>query len=390
MEFGRMKRIQQTTFVLLATLLLGTGCAGLGGDWNKHLPWGDAEPRKDESKYQKPVRIVAIWSPAIYNRPGQTPTRGFGGRLYFYNAANDAIPVDGSLTVYAYDDSLGKAASNTPTRRFAFTAEQFKKHFSETEIGASYSVWVPWDDVGQPRIEIGLVPVFADAKGERVAGQQSRNFLPGPRDPDVQMKIETFNNTPVVIRNDRPPVPFTPQGETTATATQYAVQQTSYQTDPRGVPVEPAGPTAAVAPSLQTMSIDLPGSMSDRLARVAPQSPIMRRAVQPANIQSNFVASVPVIGQSPYPSAAQASEHALRNSAMSTEAREWMDRVPRPWTPPDPRQARYERPRSPVPSGPNPSPASDPLLSPPYPAGQPSLPPSSPQFGPPAALPGAW
>ena len=126
-----------------------------------------APPEVVESKYPKPVRVAAVWSPAVLNTAGKTPTRGFGGRLYFYDAANKAVPVEGQLVVYAYNDSQPNKTSKTPDRKYAFTPEQFTEHFSPTDMGASYSIWVPWDEVGGTQAEISLVPIFTASRSPR-------------------------------------------------------------------------------------------------------------------------------------------------------------------------------------------------------------------------------
>src|SRR5688500_3775891 len=82
-----MCHLRLTALVLFATLA-AAGCKSIGSDWSQHLPWADSETKQAERNYQQPVRMVAIWSPAVYNQPGKPPTRGFGGRLYFYNGEN--------------------------------------------------------------------------------------------------------------------------------------------------------------------------------------------------------------------------------------------------------------------------------------------------------------
>ncbi len=93
--------------------------------------------------------MVAIWTEDTLVQPGKTVTRGFGGRIYFYNEKSQAIPVEGELIVYGYDDSSAASAhsltSNVEaTKKFAFTPEQFTQHFSQSDLGASYSIWIPW------------------------------------------------------------------------------------------------------------------------------------------------------------------------------------------------------------------------------------------------------
>lgn len=170
---------------------LASGCAGTAKSWTPALPWAAEKPSQiSEGKYQTPVKMVALWSPALYNNPGQPATRGFGGRLYFYNAKNEAVPVQGQLVVYCFDDTNKTSDHKQADKRVAFTPEQFSGHFSPTELGASYSVWVPWDAVGNPQAEISMVPIFTSATGQVVMGQQSLGLLPGPETPPQEKRVE--------------------------------------------------------------------------------------------------------------------------------------------------------------------------------------------------------
>src|SRR6187402_2845531 len=80
------------------------GCTTLDGNWKKPWPWSSGKNLK-EAKAEGPATLAAIWTPDILTQPGKPPTRGFGGRLYFYNKENQAIPVEGQLMVYGYDDT---------------------------------------------------------------------------------------------------------------------------------------------------------------------------------------------------------------------------------------------------------------------------------------------
>jgi hypothetical protein len=137
-----------------------------------------------ESQYPQAEKLVTIWSDAVYTQPGQKPTRGFGGRLYFYNSDNNTVPVEGQLVVYAYDDSAPGNLATKPSRKFVFTPEQFTAHYTPSDLGASYSVWIPWDEVGGVRKSVSLLPVFTCTSGKIVMGQQSINVLQG-KTPEV-------------------------------------------------------------------------------------------------------------------------------------------------------------------------------------------------------------
>ncbi len=179
----------------VAALTVG-GCSALNKDhwpadtarrsWNP-AHWFDKE-------YQTPQSIAVIWSPEVLTVPGQPTTRGFGGRIYFYNAKSQAIPVDGDLIVYAYrttdehrkDADLKVAAD----KKFVFAAEQLTRHFSPSQLGASYSIWVPWGDSDGFREEITLIPTFKSKDGGILQGAPAKVFLPGkPRDGEETLPL---------------------------------------------------------------------------------------------------------------------------------------------------------------------------------------------------------
>ena len=157
----------------LAIVLL-CGCANL--DWRRPIPWRSASERKTET----PVKLVGNWNEAILRTPGQRPVRGFGGRVLFYGQQNGhPIEVDGSVVVYAFEESGRDSGSAAPDRKFVFPAHLLEKHFSESKLGPSYSFWLPWDEVGGERKEISLIVRFEPEEGPVIVGAQSKNLLPG-------------------------------------------------------------------------------------------------------------------------------------------------------------------------------------------------------------------
>lgn len=164
----------------LAVILASSGCQTIDLT-PKKWPWSK-DTKNKKSQYQEPTRMVAIWTDTVRYSAGGQPTRGFGGRLYFYNDHGQAIPVEGQLAVYVYDDTdrEGKVEPNRPPdRRYAFTKEQFTQHFSKSDLGASYSIWIPWDAVGGERKMLSILPVFTSVDNRVLNGQQSANMLPG-------------------------------------------------------------------------------------------------------------------------------------------------------------------------------------------------------------------
>jgi hypothetical protein len=163
-----MKRL-----LLLGLLLASGGCASI--DFKRSIPWAKEETPQDSN----PRRLVAIWTDTVLHSTGKPATRGFGGRLYFYDDKNKAVPVEGTLIVYAYDDARGGSVEREPDRKFVFRPEEFVNHADSTKLGQSYSVWIPWDAVGGARSQITLLPMFTTNKGNVIAGQQAKLTLLG-------------------------------------------------------------------------------------------------------------------------------------------------------------------------------------------------------------------
>ncbi|QDU55439.1 hypothetical protein [Aeoliella mucimassa] len=168
---------------LAATLVCGTvltaiGCQSTGEKQSKFNPlasFQEAEPTP-----QTPDRVVATWSEAVLHQNG-AGSRGFGGRLYFYDRVSDEpVMVEGQLVVYAFAEDDRAETDNRPTRRYVFPPEQFAKHQSDSEIGVSYSIWLPWDELGGEQAEVSLIARFEPLKGGGlVVSDQARQFLPG-------------------------------------------------------------------------------------------------------------------------------------------------------------------------------------------------------------------
>ena len=186
----------------LAIALSTAGCESLTTD-----SAASKKKKKDSSwfsfkkkEYQNPQSVTVTWSHDILTLPGKAVTRGFGGRFYFYNEKTQAIQVDGDLVVYGFDDT-NKEQSNEDLRQatkcFRFTAEQLKTHFTEGELGASYSVWIPWDQAyGAPK-KIMLIPTFLTKEGIVIRGAAASLNLPGttknnPDDATIQQASATI------------------------------------------------------------------------------------------------------------------------------------------------------------------------------------------------------
>ena len=176
-------RSRSKNLAALGTLVVvcGTGCSAWrsGNQGSPSDGWSIKKLWKTE--YQQPQSLVAVWSPDVLAMPGKPATRGFGGRLYFYNEKSQAIPVEGELMVHGYKNELGDNSTEKveADKTFGFTAEQLTSHYSPSDMGASYSVWIPWDAAGGHRLEVTLIPSFKSKVGQLVQGTPAKLYLPG-------------------------------------------------------------------------------------------------------------------------------------------------------------------------------------------------------------------
>lgn len=234
-----------------------SGCASMPSADSFKLSNPFSKKDKVPEPYPNPVKLGTTWTSDTLTAPGKTPTRGFGGRVFFYNEKSQTVPVDGQLLVVAYEES-GIPGVPPRVRRFGFTREQFTKHYSQSDFGASYSFWLPWDADGQPQQRVTLVPSFTTAAGNVIQGQPTSVLLPGPdgeefvRAADMPLRSRRYGG-------QQPPyVP--PMGE------QPPVQQTGYAGLPGEVGFESE---AAQRPrsGLTTTTIPAPSSFNRRPTR---------------------------------------------------------------------------------------------------------------------------
>ncbi len=203
----RSLRIRALSLLLLLTLPIA-GCSGFGTKDAKFawkMPW--SKKTDQQEPYPNPVRLVVTWAPDTLVQTGRTPTRGFGGRLFFYNEKTHAVPVEGELTVHAIAENAD--GSTGEVKRYHFTAEQFTEHFSQSDIGASYSIWIPWDAVGGDQTRISLVPSFRSTSGKLVQGELAVVGLPGRRSAAEQLAKRPPTATELLAQRAKPSMGLT-------------------------------------------------------------------------------------------------------------------------------------------------------------------------------------
>ncbi|MEZ6092818.1 MAG: hypothetical protein R3C03_01075 [Pirellulaceae bacterium] len=179
-------KLARINCVLALLVLVSTGCQSV--HWSK----GDFEkknwlnqPVKKKKKVsddpQVPAHFVAVWKEGVLRAPDGGYARGFGGRFYFYNQENEPIKVDGDVYIYGFDDSFEGIELKTPDQKYVFHQEDLQGHYSETDLGHSYSFWIPWDQEHNVNKRVSLVPVFKSSTGAVINSDKSIVSLPGSK-----------------------------------------------------------------------------------------------------------------------------------------------------------------------------------------------------------------
>ena len=187
------KNPRTIVFLLVALTLAVGGCTTFDPKWSS-FDW----PGK--SRFKVPTLVLPIWTDTMLHQPNQPGIRGFGARVYFYEReGGDPIEVDGSVTVYVFDGENHDVDAAKPLRKFVITADQLSKHHSKSDLGHSYSIWVPWDKAGGPSQAFSLITRFDGRNGGTVVSEAANKLLPGVTARNDQ---ETDSKTSVVQQVD--------------------------------------------------------------------------------------------------------------------------------------------------------------------------------------------
>jgi hypothetical protein len=203
------KMVNIARWVVPLAMFALSGCA-TEFDLSKSVPW---EMGKD-GKFETPMQVAVFWTDAVQSQAEKPKgIRGFGGRLYFYGKdPNKPVKVKGNLVVYAFDETNRDPKNVVPDKKYVFTPEQFQKKYSKSTLGDSYSIWLPWDEVGGPQKQVSLVVRFTGEKGEMITSDEAKQLLPGATTQEKKVAAVDSNSItmggqtvalPVV-----PPMPF--------------------------------------------------------------------------------------------------------------------------------------------------------------------------------------
>ena len=245
------------TLVLLIAVFFA-GCQSMQNGIGKWQPFaGGKAETSAEPDFGQPVRMAVIWKDATLQTPGKPTTRGFGGRVYLYDANNQPIRAEGELVVYGYDNSDKNEKANAD-RKYIIRESELQTHYSDAGIGPSYSVWIPWDRVGGEQKTVALIPMFRARDGRTLKGGQAITILPG-KTPSHQEVVDE-SSAPYKVLGHSPAVtnasianPASSVAHASLASSQGDVQRAAFVGPPE------------TAEGIRTQTITVPNSMAERI-----------------------------------------------------------------------------------------------------------------------------
>ena len=210
-------------FLLICLAMLNVGCSSLSmtrkammNDKNVNHEMASKTDNQDSQPVEKqsqttfstslgpgPARMAVIWKEKILNSPTAAPVRGFAGRIYFYDSDDQIMKVNGELIVYGYDDSQ-EFRSEVADSKYVFPADRFQEHYSESELGPAYSVWIPWENPDGFRKSVTLVPVFRTMDNHVLQGGTNRLTLSGKAPINATIEKTTIGKQAVPMNRNQP------------------------------------------------------------------------------------------------------------------------------------------------------------------------------------------
>jgi hypothetical protein len=180
-----------------------------------------------------PTKIVDVWNSYAQTTSEGKVMRGMAGRVHFYGDQKDnqAIKVDGDLTVFVFNGNETDPAHTKPLKVFQFKAETLDKYYSHQKpMGHGYDLFLPIDEIGGEEQSLCIMTRFDDRlQNTYVMTPQSVNTIlagrkpqPPPTEPTIREFLESRSllaeaNQSITASNDS------------------AIQQVAYTSEKEGI-----------------------------------------------------------------------------------------------------------------------------------------------------------
>lgn len=131
---------QLLTVLVSVALLGGTGCSTTRDLVTAMSP----VQLSRASDAPRVTKVMCLWESGIGKLPNG-PKRGILGQVLFLEGTSDVpVEVDGSVTVYLFDDQGTPEQQAKPIQKLVLTPEELQATHMETSVGHSYHIPVPY------------------------------------------------------------------------------------------------------------------------------------------------------------------------------------------------------------------------------------------------------
>ncbi|MSR59544.1 MAG: hypothetical protein EXS05_18195 [Planctomycetaceae bacterium] len=161
---------------VIAGLMCLGGCAGTG-------PFKFGKEDFPKAGPQTPVvQIVPLWQASTGVGLAQRTCRGFAGQLLFLVHGNPTPGmVDGTVSVYVFDDQGNDDEKQKPIHKFDFSPEVWSTHAQNSSLGLTYSVFIPYTRPGNHQCHCSLMVRYTPREGPTILSEMVEVELPGTK-----------------------------------------------------------------------------------------------------------------------------------------------------------------------------------------------------------------
>ena len=147
-----------------------------------------------------PVEIVDAWNSYAQATPDGKMIRGMAGRVHFFDdkKKNQAVKVDGNLTVFVFDAKEMDPARSKPLKVFRFRSDTLEQYYSyQTPLGHGYNLFLPMDEIGGEEKPLYMITRFDNVLEDMfLVAQPVNSILVGrrpqtPTDPSIREFLDS-------------------------------------------------------------------------------------------------------------------------------------------------------------------------------------------------------
>lgn len=170
---------QLPTVLLLSTALLALAGCSASRELVTAIAPAHATAAPESPRVSK---IVCLWEPGSGSLPNG-PKRGVLGQILFFENADDLpVEVDGKLTVYLFDDRGTIEEQTKPVQKLVLSPEELQATHVEASIGHSYHIPVPYLNAEGLAATCTMRVKYTAPNGETVYSDLSSIYLAGKPD----------------------------------------------------------------------------------------------------------------------------------------------------------------------------------------------------------------